>query len=144
MRVGLAETAEGLLSQEAYAIYRQCMFRPTFEVYKKKMTALINNSDVSVFACLSDQEIIGLIAFKRTTRGCAELMGIAVRKDLQGRGIGRFMLHEAARQLDVNRIAAETDGDAVGFYQQTGFEIQKIIRNYPDGEAVRYQCDLRL
>lgn len=37
---------------------------------------------------------------------------------------------------------AQTDDDAIGFYRRSGFEAEKVVIEYPDGAAVRYNCVL--
>ena len=42
----------------------------------------------------------------------------------------------------LKRITAQTDDDAIGFYRNSGFEAEKVVIEYPDGAAVRYNCVL--
>jgi hypothetical protein len=43
---------------------------------------------------------------------------------------------------DLKRIEAQTDDDSVGFYRKCGFDEERIVVDYPDGSAVRYNCVL--
>lgn len=139
----LKETPKGLLDQEAYAIYAQCMYRPTRSAYEQTAHSLIQEG-VRFFSCVTDEGLSGLIALNRFDDACAEIVGIAVRQDQKKKGIGRFMVRQAAAQMKLRHIKAETDADAVGFYRHIGFDPAPFFRDYPNGSVLRYQCNLWL
>ena len=72
----------------------------------------------------------------------AKIIGIAVSDKLRCRGIGRHMIQFAIKSESLERIEAQTDDDSVGFYRKCGFAAERIIVDYPDGSAVRYNCVL--
>ena len=37
---------------------------------------------------------------------------------------------------------AQTDDDSIGFYRKCGFTEEKLVKEYSDGEVVRYNCVL--
>ena len=138
----LIEDPEWLNTEDAFAIYRQCMYKPTLEAYKNKIADYLKDPSTKIFECLAEDRISGIIVL--TGEVTAELIGIAVRVGLQKRGIGSFMIGEAAKKMNIRQITAETDDDAVGFYKKAGFDITKVIKKYGDEKVVRYRCLLAL
>jgi len=144
-----------ILTREAYAIYGQCMYKAGFEDYREEMARLRESPGCSVFVCRNADEPAGMIATEIKERaetggtedgerGTAEIIGIAVKKEARGTGIGRYMVFAAARMLNVRALTAETDDDAVGFYQKTGFTCIPFERHFSDGTVRRYRCELTL
>jgi len=56
--------------------------------------------------------------------------------------------YEIAKEKDIRElfdlecVKAQTDDDSIGFYRKCGFSEEKIVIEYPDGPAVRYNCVL--
>ena len=67
----------------------------------------------------------------------ARLTALAVDARVRGRGIGRALIDATIAHLDLDRLDAETDGDAVGFYRSCGFEITSLGEKYPGVERFR-------
>lgn len=69
----------------------------------------------------------------------AEVRHIGTRPDCAGQGHGRALLRAIAAHLNLSRLTAETDDDAVDFYRRSAFE----IGDAPDrGGRRRYLCTL--
>jgi ribosomal protein S18 acetylase RimI-like enzyme len=64
----------------------------------------------------------------------ARLTALAVDPRRRGRGIGRAVIEAAIAHLDVERLDAETDGEAVGFYRSCGFDVSSLGEKYPGVE----------
>lgn len=144
MGIELIENWEQLLTEEAFTIYQQCMYQHTYEAYRNKIIEYANDNNTKIFVCFIENRIIGMIILKLTGDKSAELMGIAVCNCFQKQGIGSFLVRESANTMNLCRIMAETDDDAVGFYTKLGFEISKETRDYANGRVVRYHCMLTL
>lgn len=132
---------EALKTPEAYAVYRDCMFRPTQGKFLALADALLADPRASVWAYRRDGRLAGILAVLSGEEG-AEIVGIAVDSRLRGRGIGSYMVREAMRRLPAQRLAAETDGDGVGFYRKCGFEVEEATRTYDGEPYTRYHCVL--
>ena len=85
---------------------------------------------------------MGCVELEKISDDTAEIIGIAVKKEFQRCGIGKFMVHFAAQNSGVNFLTAETDDDSAGFYSHTGFGVTEFIRHFPDGDVTRYNCVL--
>ena len=131
-----------LMTAEAFAIYSQCMFKATFEEYCKEIADLSARQEIYIFAAWHNAQITGIIALEKTTFDSAEIVGIAVKKELQRGGIGKLLVRSATQTLGVRFLTAETDDDAVGFYKHSGFTVTEFIRHFSDGDVTRYNCVL--
>lgn len=126
-----------------YAVYRHCMYAPTPERFQQKAEGYLCDEAVRLYACRESGEIRGVIVAACTAPGVVEILGIAVDAAQRRRGIGAWMIRRLAERHDCAAITAETDGDAVGFYQRCGFAVTPFTRVY-DGQPVRrYRCVLR-
>lgn len=133
-----------LLTQDAYEIYKQCMYKATFSEYADEIKRMWETPDYHVFVCAESDENTGIIILKTAEKDAAEIAGIAVKKELQKSGVGKFLVLSAARSLNVKAVFAETDDEAVGFYEHTDFTIKPFVKHFSDGDVVRYKCRLSI
>jgi ribosomal protein S18 acetylase RimI-like enzyme len=76
-----------------------------------------------------NDEVVGVYVLLETRPATVELVNVAVREDMQGKGIGkRLVLHavETARQLGFRTIELGTGNSSIGqlgLYQKCGFRI---------------------
>ena len=136
-----------LTSEEAFSIYAPCMYQPAYKDFIAQMEKFLSDPSVKIFVCDMNGEKAGILVLKEIeaaggseTGVEAEILGIAVRKDLRGKGIGKEMVCQVMETEHLKRITAQTDDDAIGFYRNSGFEAEKVVIEYPDGAAVRYNC----
>lgn len=142
MEIKKMENDPWLLTRDAFEIYGPCMYKASFREYSDEMDEFCKNSDCRIFACTESNQFIGIIVLKLIAKDFAEIIGISVKKECRQNGIGKFMMLSAAGNLHLKMLAAETDGEAVGFYEHTGFSVKPFIRHFSDGDAVRYRCNL--
>ena len=131
-----------LMTAEACSIYAQCMFKATFEEYQQEIAGIAAKQECSIFACRHNGQFAGIITLEKISEDTAEIIGIAVKKEFQRCGIGKFLVSFATQTLRVNFLTAETDDDSAGFYSHTGFGVTEFIRHFPDGDVTRYNCVL--
>ena len=136
-----AEEPEWLYSEEAFAIYADCMYKPELGKYRELMKQYMDSPAVMILLNQRDGDISAIMVSEFTDDD-TKILGIAVAEKYRGYGIGRKMT-EDLRQMSAGRpLLAETDGDALGFYRSCGFSVEKIRKRYPDGIAERYLCRL--
>jgi GNAT superfamily N-acetyltransferase len=75
----------------------------------------------------------------RVEEDAAEVLHIGTRPDMEGQGYGRALLHAVLIRLQLNRMTAETDDDAVDFYRRSGFG---VVETQDRGGRRRYLCTL--
>ena len=125
-----------------YDIYKDCMYLPSEEKFRRKMTGYLADGAVKVFACLDEGQWQGMAVLQLLDNigDKAELLGIATAPHARGKGIGTFMVSQLMARCQLQELAAETDDDAVGFYRKAGFAVEPFAETY-DGETVtRYRC----
>ena len=141
MKVLLCEDTDWLLSEEAFLIYASCMFHPTYEEYKTKVEDCLTNSSVKVFVIEYQGRKTGMMVLN-LSEADAEIIGIAVSANARRKGIGKQMIQRVMESENLESVKAQTDDDSIGFYRKCGFSEERIVIEYPDGSAVRYNCIL--
>lgn len=137
----LSRDIDWLLSEEAFSLYASCMYHPTYEDFKIQVEGFLNDPSVKIYVCENRGRKTGMMVLKYADT-VAKIIGIAVSDKLRCQGIGRHMIQSAMKTEGLERIEAQTDDDSVGFYRKCGFAAERIIVDYPDGSAVRYNCVL--
>ena len=130
-----------LLTEDAHAIYRDCMYDHSYDAYYRAMSDYIQREQSRCFYCVQNGKPVGILVFDLREDGSAEVVGIATHPAHRGEGIGTYMLREGIKTLGCHTVTATTDKDAVFFYLKYGFTLMnKEVKTYPDGEVCRYTC----
>lgn len=129
-----------LCTHENYDIYSACMFEPTFDKFKMKVQQMQNDSSVSVYGYFLNEKIIGVISTQETDK-TVEIIGIAVDSKERHSGIGTKLI-DYVRDKSLKPIIAETDSEAVMFYEKYGFNIEEKIISKTNASYSRYVCTL--
>lgn len=89
-----------------------------------------------VFIAKDNHEIVGVVVVLPLREDLMEIKNIAIKPELQGRGIGSYILHNIvniAAELGYQNICIGTANSSIGqlyLYQKHGFEIADIKRNF--------------
>ena len=132
-----------LLSKTAFLIYKDCIYKPTYDEYVCKMKEYISNTNIKVYCCKNYDEYVAVMVVKYSN-SIAEIIGISVADENRRHGIGKYMIDYIIKNVNADFIIAQTDDEAVGFYSKCGFTVEKEILGYPDGESVRYNCKIKV
>lgn len=120
---------------------------PSAETWRKRLAEPVDGTFLLV-ACVNDEVVghLGLTTFPRTARRRhVGQIGMAVRDDWQGKGVGTALLRAAVdladKWLNLTRLELEVFIDnepAVRLYQRVGFVIEGTLARYAlrDGEFV--------
>ena len=127
---------------KTYEIYKHCMFMPTEEKFNKKIDTFLIDNSIKIFACFNRGEIVGVIVISFLERNKIEIIGIAVVLSARSKGIGSYMINQTVTDYGLISVYAETDNDAVGFYQKNGFSVTEFSEIYDGEKVVRYKCEL--
>ncbi len=141
MKVMVCEDADWLLSEEAFSIYASCMYHPTYKDYKAQMEDYMHDSSTKVFVCEDRGRKTGMMVLK-LSEDADEIIGIAVSENARRKGIGKQLIQSVMKSENLGSVRAQTDDDSIGFYRRCGFSEERIVIEYPDGSAVRYNCVL--
>lgn len=113
------------------------MFNPT-EGRIKSAAEGIYAKEQGRFYVAEQEGIIGIIGVRRVDNDFVEIMHIAVDEDHRKSGVATAMIRFVDEMERVDRIIAETDGDAVDFYRSFGFDVQEKEDDLTG--YVRYTC----
>jgi aminoglycoside 6'-N-acetyltransferase I len=89
-----------------------------------------------IFVAEQEERIIGTIVLQTLVDNITEIKNLAVLPELQGQGIGRYLIENAtqiARKMNCKTIQIGTANSSVGqlyLYQKVGFEISEIKKNF--------------
>ncbi|WP_430789617.1 GNAT family N-acetyltransferase [Virgibacillus flavescens] len=104
-----------------------------------KQYELYNQSqNRKLYGFKQNNSAIGCIGIEFPSPNQCEIKHIVVSPDFRGYGLGRKMIQFVIDQNYLTGITAETDKDAVGFYQKCGFQVTSLGEKYPGVE--RYCC----
>ena len=127
---------------QVYEIYKHCMFMPTKEKFNNKVDLFLNDNSVKIFVCFEQDKIVGIMVVSFKEQKKIEIIGIAVDVSTRGKGIGSYMINQVINNYGLLSVYAETDNDAVGFYQKNNFSITEFSEIYDGETAIRYKCEL--
>ena len=127
---------------KTYEIYKHCMFLPTEEKFNNKIDTFLIDNSIKIFACFNRGQIVGVIVISFLERNKIEIIGIAVVLSARSKGIGSYMINQTVSDYGLISVYAETDNDAVGFYQKNGFSVTEFSEIYDGEKVVRYKCEL--
>ena len=100
-----------------------------------------NNPQLQVLGFKRAGIPVALVTIELERSGAAVIHHLVVRSELRGQGLGRALLQRARVYLAVSSISAETDRNAVGFYERCGFRKSSLGEKYPGVE--RFWCRIR-
>lgn len=134
----LADVKPNLFDPEVLALLKPSVYKPTPKRLKDRAEKYTEDKNVFAYACKSSEKYIGIVVF-RTENNTAEILDIAVKPEYRKHGIGRKLIDLILNQFPVDIIIAETDNDAVGFYEKCGFTVAPA-ESIDDTD--RYLCKL--
>ena len=127
---------------QTYEIYKHCMFMPTEEKFNIKVDQYLNDHSVKIFACFEQNKILGVMVGSFIEQKKIEIIGIAVDASVRGKGVGSYMINQIVTYYGLTSVYAETDNDAIGFYQKNNFSITEFSEIYDGETVIRYKCEL--
>jgi putative acetyltransferase len=121
---------------------------PSLEEWRKRL-AEPTESLYSLVACVENEEVVGQLSIQtfpdRPRRRHVGYLGMAVRDDWQGKGVGTALMEAAVdlaeNWLNLTRLELEVFVDntpAIKLYEKWGFKVEGTLVDYAfrDGEYV--------
>ncbi|MEE1239874.1 MAG: GNAT family N-acetyltransferase [Acutalibacteraceae bacterium] len=112
------------------------VFNPTPERLLSRAEKYQADDNTSVYAYSENVEYKGIVVFKIKEQ-TVEILDIAVKPEYQGKGIGSRLIDYIFSKFSINKIIAETDDEAIGFYKKYGFT---VIDTRVEIYTKRYTC----
>ncbi|UQN04936.1 GNAT family N-acetyltransferase [Deinococcus sp. QL22] len=125
------------LTPELQALLRLAMF-PDPQRVAAALTAYANDPTRLVFDWSLRGQLVSA-AGVQVSGNAAEVLHIGTAAHIRGQGYGRDLLHGIRAHLGVMTLSADTDGQAVDFYRQSGFEVVALP---PAWGTPRFRCTL--
>lgn len=125
-----------LLNEQIYNLLSPSVFNPTAEKLLFRAQRYIDSNDTYAYVFLQDGKYVGIMIFE-IKDSIATINDISVNAEFRGKGIGSKLVHYISNQFAVKTITAQTDDDAVGFYEKCGFKIKEIKTEF---DSKRYFC----
>ncbi len=136
----IRDIKQDFLTPEVYAIYSLCMYAPTFERFAEKAHVYMAAENTDIYGFFVEDRLLGVIVLRHSIPNCPEIIGIAVDRSYQHRHIGRRLVEYAAARNPRAELCAETDDDAVRFYEHCGFRSEEFYTAYNQVPCKRYRC----
>lgn len=135
----LVELAPMALPESAKVIFGAALYRPTPEKIDATLESVYAAPETRLFGLAADEQIVAVVGIRLYGGSvAAEVLHIAVAEPHRQRGYGRRMMDLVAGMGGFTELYAETDRDAVGFYERCGFSVESLGEKYPGVE--RFLC----
>ena len=112
--------------------------RATLDKMAYLMDKFYTSTGRTMFIYSRNNRITGIIGVEYTRSSHGFITHLAVRPELRKRGIAERLIKHIAETLELGEVEAETDQDAVGFYDACGFTTREIDGQYKG--IRRYRC----
>lgn len=132
----IIDEKESLCNKSVYSLLAPSVFNPTPERLLSRAEKYQADRKSNVYAYSENGVYKGIVVFKIKDQ-TAEILDIAIKPEYQGQGIGSRLIDYIFSQFSINKIIAETDDDAIGFYKNYGFAVADINNKY---DTKRYIC----
>jgi len=93
----------------------------------------MRNPDIQYFVALADGHTVGFVDLEMQANGDAKILGLAVLKEWQEKGIGKMLLEKAVDAAKENgaknvvMLVAEDNATAQGLYGKFGFKKTGVL-----------------
>lgn len=121
----IVDVKANLFNPEVLTLLKPSVYNPTPERLKRRAEKYSADKNTFVYACKIDGVYAGIVVLKMGN-DTAEILDIAVKPEHQNCGIGRKLVDFILSQFSVDTITAETDDEALGFYQRCGFAVTSV------------------
>jgi len=100
----------------------------------EKYYSIIENE---LYSVSNNECIVGIVGLISTEQEVV-IKHIAIQSHIQNKGLGTEIINKIHQLFPKQKLVAETDNDAVGFYIKLGFKIISLGEKYPG--IIRYKC----
>ena len=138
----IIEAKSLLKTKDLLSILAESIYNPTEERLNNRADKYITDSNTAIFAIKNNDTYKGIIILDISNIKEIIILQIAVTKSCQKSGIGSSLINYCIKTFQPNKIVAETDDDAIGFYKNFGFDILSLGDKYSLG-ITRYRCILK-
>ena len=130
-----------LLDSEILDILKESIYDTsgTGQVVREKAEKYANDKSISAYGIYKNKHAAGIVLLDIANPKQIIIEEIAVSPQMQKQGIGSKLIDFVLGNYNSDLLIAETDNDAVGFYQKCGFDIINLGEKYLN--CIRYRCE---
>ena len=136
----ICDTKEIITEPDILKLLAPSVFSTTEERLLNRAKKYQEDENANIYAYKHNAEYKGIVVFK-IANNSATILDIAVKPEYQGQGIGSKLIDFIFNQFKIDVIVAETDDDAIGFYEKYGF---KKTKTKMINDTTRYVCVIHL
>ena len=112
--------------------------RPTLDKLAYLIDQFYASTGRTMFIASRNGVITGIVGVEYTRSSYGFITHLAVHPDLRKKGIADRLIKHAAATLELDEVEAETDQDAIEFYNACGFKTREI--DSPYARVRRFRC----
>ena len=116
-----------------------CIGNPTNEKIQSSLDYYCSSPNHLIMGATFNRTLIGLIGVS-IENNIVNINHLAILGDYRGNGIAKRLVHYVAECFQMRKVIAETDNEAVGFYQALGFNCESFVGQF----GIRYKCELEV
>ncbi len=136
----ICDVKEIITEPDILKLLAPSVYNPTEERLLNRAKKYQEDENTNIYAYKHNGEYKGIVVFN-IAKNSATILDIAVKPEYQGQGIGSKLIDFIFNSFNAHDITAETDDDAIGFYEKYGFKITKIKMI---NDTTRYVCVIQL
>ena len=126
-----------ITSVESNSIFRD-LFQNILNIESiKDVEEYYSITENELYSVSNNERIVGLVGLISTEQEVV-IKHIAIQSHIQNKGLGTEIINKIHQLFPKQKLVAETDNDAVGFYTKLGFKINSLGEKCPG--IIRYKC----
>ncbi|MFC2015265.1 GNAT family N-acetyltransferase [Chloroflexota bacterium] len=124
--------------QEINDLLSMAMGNPTSVNLRRLMDEFYTSDGHAIFVATNDNKVVCVIGMDYTDKPLGVITQITVLPENRKQGVGNYLINHVTAVLELTNIEAETDQDAVDFYNACGFKTKEIVSRYQG--VRRFRC----
>lgn len=134
--ISICDIKEDVTNNHILKLLTPSVYNPTEERLLNRARKYQEAENTHIYAYKEECEYKGIVVFE-IANNSATILDIAVKPEHQSHGIGSKLIDFIFNQFEADKIVAETDDDAVGFYKKYGFIVADTNVKF---DSKRYVC----
>jgi ribosomal protein S18 acetylase RimI-like enzyme len=103
---------------------------PTAERIASVVNRFKTEADWTLYGYTENRVPVACLGIERTAPDEIAIHTLVVAAERRRSGIGRALLDEVVARTGAKAVVAETDSDALGFYERCGFNIRNTVAKF--------------
>lgn len=124
-------------SAELHKIIALSIGSPTKEKVQAVMDGYRLNPHCQIIGAFFNEQLVGIIGISIENM-FVTINHLAILNEYRDNGIAKSLVYYVTESFQSQKIIAETDDDAIGFYRALGFKCEPFDGQY----GIRYRCEL--